>query len=199
MERDILSEVFTALPTSLPAHWGSLVTESFAYCPCFPLTLQTWCSIHAASVSRENKQPQLLQCHQLIGSSSSTRSKVKYSWVHVYMHTPDIQIHIYTKENNSTNEQNISWCSDKSIQHIWDEFQCLVDEHRRPAALMKLRVSLINCCSLLSFQCESSQPSSSQLLFTPIPISAIVLTPSQPPTPAPPVPIIHQGGVLYYA
>ena len=31
------SEVITTLLTSLPAHGGSLITESFAYCPCFLL------------------------------------------------------------------------------------------------------------------------------------------------------------------
>lgn len=37
-------------------------------------------------------------CGVIRGSSSSTRSKVKYSWVHVYVHTPDIQIHIIQRK-----------------------------------------------------------------------------------------------------
>lgn len=49
------SEVITTLLTSLPAHGGSLITESFAYCPCFLLMLPTWCcSIHTVPASRKN-------------------------------------------------------------------------------------------------------------------------------------------------
>lgn len=73
-ERDILRKCLQ-LHRLLPLmHWGSLITESFTYCPCSPLTLQTCCSIHTVCELIE-QQPQLLRCHQSPPAAGGQRPK----------------------------------------------------------------------------------------------------------------------------
>lgn len=93
------SEVFTALLTSLPAHWGSLITESFAYCPCLLLTLQTWCcSIHTVSASWKNSSR---SCCSVIRGSAAAAQGQRSNTAEFCLcgHARYSESH-YTKENN---------------------------------------------------------------------------------------------------